>query len=204
MTIALPLSAFPFFKHLSCIWQGVSVSRSTSGAQNWTSQVPGSSSRSWLKYRLTWITIVPSHKFERTKRKYSQELRFGWWCYFNGLLSMSTSTRYKNWHPPVLMLMSVMVNMAKPVEDPQIKIRVLTIYTIHLGGNFRCKYSVLQLVETQIGKIRRCTSINWKGQKEKKKCIELADSPKFLKCFKWNGMYHFIFQPEFPGFPCKW
>ena len=111
---------------------------------------------------------MPSHKSERTERKYSQELRFGWRCYFNGLLSMSTSTRYKNWHPPVLMLMSVMVNMAKPVEDPQIKIRVLTIYTIHLGGNFRCKYSVLQLVETQIGKIRRCTSINWKGQKEKK------------------------------------
>ena len=27
-----------------------------------------------------------------------------------------------------------------------------TIYAIHPGGNFRCKYSVLQLVETQIEK----------------------------------------------------
>ena len=70
------------------------------------------------------------------------------------------------------MVMSVMVNMAKPVENPQIKIRVLSNYTIHSGGNFRYKYSVLQLVETQIGKIRRYTSINWKGQKEKKKCID--------------------------------
>ena len=48
----------------------------------------------------------------------------------------------------------------------------LTIYTIHPGGNFSCKYSVLQLVETQTGKIRRCTSINWKVQKEKKKCSD--------------------------------
>jgi len=44
------------------------------------------------------------------------------------------------------------------------KTGALTIYTIHPGGNFRCKYSVLQLVETQSGKIRRCTSINWKVQ----------------------------------------
>lgn len=123
MTIALPLSAFPFFKHLSCIWQGVRVSGSTSSAQNWTSQVPGSSSRSWLKYRLTWIATVPNRKFERTERKYSQELRFGWRCYFNGPSSMSTSTRYKNWHPPVLMVISVMVNMGKPGENPQIKMR---------------------------------------------------------------------------------
>ena len=45
----------------------------------------------------------------------------------------------------------------------------LPIYTIHPGWNFRRKYSVLQLVQTQNGKIRKCTSINWKVQKEKKK-----------------------------------
>jgi len=48
----------------------------------------------------------------------------------------------------------------------------LTIYTIHPGGNFRCKYSVLQLFQTQNGKIRKCISINWKVQKKKKKCID--------------------------------
>ena len=48
----------------------------------------------------------------------------------------------------------------------------LTIYTIRQGGNFRCKYSVLQLVQTLGGKIRKCTSIKWKVQKEKKKCID--------------------------------
>ena len=48
----------------------------------------------------------------------------------------------------------------------------LTIYTIHPGGNFRCKYSVLQLFQTQNGKIRKCISINWKDQKEKKKSID--------------------------------
>ena len=47
-----------------------------------------------------------------------------------------------------------------------------TIYTIRPSGNFRCKHSVLQLVETQFGKIRICTSINWKVQKEKKKCMD--------------------------------
>ena len=36
----------------------------------------------------------------------------------------------------------------------------LTIYTIHPGGNFSCKYSVLQLFQTQNGKIRKCISIN--------------------------------------------
>ena len=48
------------------------------------------------------------------------------------------------------------------------RIPSLEIYTIHPGGNFRCKYSVLQ----QNGKIRKCISINWKVQKEKKKCID--------------------------------
>ena len=28
-----------------------------------------------------------------------------------------------------------------------------TIYTMHPGGNFRCKYSVLQLFQTQNGKM---------------------------------------------------
>ena len=45
----------------------------------------------------------------------------------------------------------------------------LNIYTMHRGGKFRSKYSVLQLVQTQNGKIGKCTSINWKVQKEKKK-----------------------------------
>ena len=31
------------------------------------------------------------------------------------------------------------------------------IYTTHLGGNFRCKYAVLQLVQMQHGKITKCT-----------------------------------------------
>ena len=47
---------------------------------------------------------------------------------------MSTSTRYKNWHPPVLMVMSVMVNMAKPVEDPQINIRKGAYHLHHPSG----------------------------------------------------------------------
>ena len=47
-------------------------------------------------------------------------------------------------------------------------IGALTIYTIHPGGNFRCKYSVLKLFQTQNGKIRKCISINWKVQKERK------------------------------------
>ena len=49
------------------------------------------------------------------------------------------------------------------------------IYIIHPCGNFTCKYSVLQLVQTQNGKTRKCTSINWKVQKEKKKCIDEAN-----------------------------
>ena len=35
-----------------------------------------------------------------------------------------------------------------------------------------CKYSVLKLFHMQNGKIRKCISINWKVQKEKKKCID--------------------------------
>ena len=38
--------------------------------------------------------------------------------------------------------------------------RALTIYTIHPSGNFRGKYSVLQLFQTQNGKIRKCITIN--------------------------------------------
>ena len=57
-------------------------------------------------------------------------------------------------------------------EEGRMQGESLTIYTIHPGGNFRCKYSVLQLFQTQNGKIRKCISINWKVQKEKKKCIE--------------------------------
>ena len=53
-----------------------------------------------------------------------------------------------------------------------VRSRALTIYTIHPGGNFRCKYSVLQLFQMQYGKIRKCISIKWKVQKEKKKCID--------------------------------
>ena len=48
----------------------------------------------------------------------------------------------------------------------------LTIYMIHPGGNFRCKYSVMQLVQTQNGNITKCTSINWKVHKEMKKCTD--------------------------------
>ena len=48
----------------------------------------------------------------------------------------------------------------------------LTIYTIHPGGNFWCKYAVLQLVQTQDAKITKFTGINWKTEKEKKKCID--------------------------------
>ena len=48
----------------------------------------------------------------------------------------------------------------------------LTIYTIHAGGNVRCKYSLLLLVQTQNGQMKKYTSIDWKAQKEKKKCID--------------------------------
>ena len=48
----------------------------------------------------------------------------------------------------------------------------LTIYMIHPGGNFRCKYSVMQLVQTQNGNTTKCTSINWKVHKEMKKCTD--------------------------------
>ena len=41
----------------------------------------------------------------------------------------------------------------------------------HPGGNFWCKYSAMHLVQTQNWKIAKCTSINWKAKKEKKKCI---------------------------------
>ena len=47
----------------------------------------------------------------------------------------------------------------------------LTIYTIHPGGNFWYKYSAMQLVQTENGKIAKCTSINWEAQKEKRKRI---------------------------------
>ena len=52
------------------------------------------------------------------------------------------------------------------------KLGALTIYTKHPGGNFRCKYSVLQLFQTQNSKIWKCISINWKVQKWQKKCID--------------------------------
>ena len=55
-----------------------------------------------------------------------------------------------------------------PYKNP----RALSIYTIHRGRNFRCKYSMLQLFQTQNRKIRKCISINWKLQKEKEKCID--------------------------------
>ena len=40
----------------------------------------------------------------------------------------------------------------------------------------RVEDTVLQLIQTQNGKITKCTSNNWKVGKEKKKCIDLADS----------------------------
>ena len=43
---------------------------------------------------------------------------------------------------------------------------------IHPGGNFRCEYSVLELVQTQTGTITKCTSTNWKVHKEKNKCTD--------------------------------
>ena len=43
-------------------------------------------------------------------------------------------------------------------------------YIIHPTGNFRCEYSVLELVQTQNGNITKCTSINEKVHKDKKKC----------------------------------
>ena len=54
-----------------------------------------------------------------------------------------------------------------PYKNP----RALSIYTIHRGRNFRCKYSMLQLFQTQNGKIRKCISINWKLQKEKENAL---------------------------------
>ena len=38
--------------------------------------------------------------------------------------------------------------------------RPVTSYIMHPGGNFRCEYSVLELVQTQNGNITKCTSIN--------------------------------------------
>ena len=82
---------------------------------------------------------------------------------------------------------------------------LLTIYTIHPGRNFRWKYSVLQLVQTQNGKITKCTSINkWKVHKEQENALIKLVVYYFWNVSKWNGMYHFIFQPQFPHFPCKW
>ena len=48
----------------------------------------------------------------------------------------------------------------------------LIICIIHPGGNFRFEYSVLELVQTQNGNITKCTSINEKVHKEKKKCTD--------------------------------
>ena len=39
---------------------------------------------------------------------------------------------------------------------------------------------------------------------KKRKIVLIKPVVLFLNCFKWNGMYHFIFQPKFPGIPCKW
>ena len=53
------------------------------------------------------------------------------------------------------------------------KEEIFGAYHLHhqSGRNFRCKYSVLQLFQTQNEKIRKCISISWKVQKEMKKCI---------------------------------
>ena len=76
---------------------------------------------------------------------------------------------------------SLLVSIIKEANTPEVtrgnKRRTntqgaLTIYTIHPGGNFRCKYSVLQLFQTENGKIKKCIGINWKVQKERKKCID--------------------------------
>lgn len=48
----------------------------------------------------------------------------------------------------------------------------LNIDTVLPGGNFRCNDALLQLVQAQNGKITEYTSINWKVQKDKKKCID--------------------------------
>ena len=65
-----------------------------------------------------------------------------------------------------------MVAMRESFQERLVTSWALTIYTIHSGGNFRCKYSVQQLFQTQNGKIRKCISINWKVQKEKKECLD--------------------------------
>ena len=45
----LPYSAFPLLKHLSCICQRIWITRSTSGTQNWTSQVSNGTNKFRLK-----------------------------------------------------------------------------------------------------------------------------------------------------------
>jgi len=69
--------------------------------------------------------------------------------------------------PPLL---AVTIQVETALKDG--KSWAIPIYIIHLAGNFRCKYSVLELVRTQNGNITKCTSINWKVQKEKKKCTD--------------------------------
>ena len=98
----------------------------------------------WRRYRGFYVTLTYLTKC----RRYSNLLR--------RLLSLNAGND--------VMKISIFPSCSKS--------GALTIYTIHPGWNFSCKYSVLQLVETQIGKIRRCTSINWKVPKEKKKCSD--------------------------------
>ena len=97
-----------------------------------------------------------------TPRTVGQKLRFlSLFCHFSGTI-----------HNCNMILFFWMPSQQGRKDVDFKKQGALTIYTIHPGGNFRWKYSVLQLFQTQNGKIRKCISINWKFQKKKKKCID--------------------------------
>ena len=54
-------------------------------------------------------------------------------------------------------------------HDKLRKLRELTIYTVHPGGNFRCKYSELQLFQAQNEKMEKSQNVLVSIGKLKKK-----------------------------------
>ena len=82
------------------------------------------------------------------------------------------------------------ISLSRRIGQPSIIERnpgTFTIYTIHPGGNFRCKYSVLQLFQTENGKIRKCIIVSI-GKFKKKRKNALIKSTAYSFWNVSNGM----------------
>ena len=81
---------------------------------------------------------------------------------------------------------------------------VLTIQKNHPVGNFRHEHKTIKCEVGVVGITIDYIQISWRDIKGQKNSITSYQSPYFLKLPKRNGANHFIFQLEFPVFPCKW